>query len=284
MRAVGALIATLAFAVAAGCAGDDDPPEGAAAAGDADTPVAGLSATLQRSTLFETRRALLLTLRHEGDADIRVRTIQLETPLFDTEAPEERDARVRGGGRGVAMPLPFGTPRCDEAAEAGDGAVLVAEIEGEEVRLPIEQSPANLLAALNQSECAAAAVLADVELRLGDAWAPTAERTLAGDLAVEQRNAGVTATVDEVRGNVIFTVRTDETAPVAVIEDGAPSATTGIAITASRCDPHALIEYKRTFIFTAVVRVGDGEPVEVDLPAEGEARRVLEDLLASCIG
>lgn len=283
MRGVAAVTVTVACALVGACSSGDDG--GDAVAGEAVEAASGsdtdLHATLQRSTLFETRRALLLTVRYDGDHDLQVGTIQLGTPLFEAVPPQDRDARVRAGGR-VAMPLPFGEPRCD--GEAGEPSVLVAEIDGEEVRVALEERPSNLLAALHESECAAEAVLADVELRLGDAWEPTGTRTVAGELEVTQREDGVTATVEEVLGNVIFTVRTDETDPVVEVSDEQPSSAAGVAITASRCDPHALIEYKRTFIFTASVRVGDDEPVEVDVEAAGDARRVLEDLLRSCIG
>lgn len=286
---------TVAIAVAAACVlgGGCSPGDDADAADDAatrDAPAAGeaaltsdaeLDATLQRSTLFETRRSLLLTLRSGGVGDVQVGTIQLETPLFEPVPPEERDARLRAGGQ-VGMPLPFGQPRCD--GEADGPAVLVTEVDGDEVRVAIEERPSSLLAALHEAECAEAAVLADVELRLGDSWEPTEAQTVAGRLEVTQREDGVAATVEEVLGNVIFTVRTDETDPVVEVGDDRPAADVGVAVTASRCDPHALIEYKRTFIFTASVRLGDDEPVEVDVEAEGDARRVLEDLLTSCIG
>jgi hypothetical protein len=63
-----------------------------------------------------------------------------------------------------------------------------------------------------------------------------------------------------------------------------PAAAGRIAITAARCHPHALIEYKRTFIFSAYVEVDGGERTRVDITAEGGARRALEELLRSCIG
>jgi hypothetical protein len=89
--------------------------------------------------------------------------------------------------------------------------------------------------------------------------------------------------LDEVRGNVIFSISTAGGAPVEIADDE-PSAAGRIAITAARCDPHALIEYKRTFIFSAYVEVDGGERTRVDITAEGGARRALEELLRSCIG
>jgi hypothetical protein len=68
------------------------------------------------------------------------------------------------------------------------------------------------------------------------------------------------------------------------VSNDRPSASAPITITASRCDPHALIEYKRTFIFTASIQMDSAEPARVDIKAEGAARRALEDLLTSCLG
>jgi hypothetical protein len=109
--------------------------------------------------------------------------------------------------------------------------------------------------------------LADVELRLGDTWERTGPRTLTGEIELTQRQPGTTADVHEVESNVIFTVSTEaaSTGRLAVSDDR-PAARGPIAITASRCDPHAR------------------EPARVDIVAEGGARRALEDLLTSCLG
>ena len=151
--------------------------------------------------------------------------------------------------------------------------------------MAIEERPDNLLAELNDIECAASAVLASVDLHLGDTWKPTETRTIEGEIELAQRSSGVTAVLEEVRGNVIFTVSTADAAGSAIqVSDDAPSATGTIAITAARCDPHALIEYKRTFIFSSYVALDGGERTRVDIEAEGGSRRALEQLLRSCIG
>jgi hypothetical protein len=252
---------------------------------------AGLTATLQRSTLFETRRSLRLTVRSNSGEEREIGAIQLESALFEPVEPEARNARVPPAGRPVVMGLPFGTVRCDghnggggDAAE-DNAAVLLADVDGHDVRVPIEQRPNDLLVELHGTECAAAAVLADVDLRLGDTWRPTDPRTLEGELDLSQRRDGAEATVQAVDGNVIFTVSDATASPRALaVSDAHPSASAPIAITASRCDPHALIEYKRTFIFTASIQANGDEPARVDIKAEGAARRALEDLLTSCLG
>jgi hypothetical protein len=282
----------LVWVIAAGCGGGDSDSE-SGSTGDVEpesaSNAAGLTATVQRSTLFETRRSLRLTVRSDREEDRVIRAVQLESPLFEPVEPGDRDTRVPPAGRRVVMALPFGTARCDRRSGSGDTgqedtAVLLADADGQAVRVPIEQRPSDLLGELHGTECAAAAVLADVDLRLGDTWRSSGPRTLEGELVVSQRRDGAVATVQSVEGNVIFTVSRDDAAPLALaVSNEHPSATTPITITASRCDAHALTEYKRTFIFTASIQVDSNEPVRVDIGAEGAARRALEDLLTSCI-
>jgi hypothetical protein len=291
-RGIRSAALALAWVVAAGCGGGGDNGE-TGRTGDVEpvmaSDAAGLTATLQRSTLFETRRSLRLTVRSNGEEERVIRAAQLESPLFEPVEPGARDTRVPPAGQRVVMPLPFGAARCDRRSGSGDTgeedtAVLLAEADGQAVRVPIEQRPSDLLDKLHGTECAAAAVLADVDLRLGDTWRPSDPRTLEGELEVSQRRDGAVATVQGVEGNVIFTVSGDAASPRALsVSNEHPSASTPITITASRCDPHALIEYKRTFIFTASVQVDGDEPARVDIKAEGAARRALEDLLTSCL-
>jgi hypothetical protein len=51
-----------------------------------------------------------------------------------------------------------------------------------------------------------------------------------------------------------------------------------------RCDPHALIESKRTFQFPVEVRLDGGQPARVVLEAEGPTRDRFQDLIEVCIG
>src|SRR5918994_5469710 len=108
---------------------------------------AGIAATLQRSTLFETRRSLRLTVRSNRGQEREIGAIQLESPLFEPVEPEARDARVPPAGHPVVMGLPFGTVRCDPGIGGGDetAAVLLADMDGQDLRVAIEQRPRDLL-------------------------------------------------------------------------------------------------------------------------------------------
>lgn len=287
-RAVGVLAAAVLCLAVAGCSGDDDE-EGS----DRGSLAEDMRARLQRSTLFETRRSLHLAVGYDGErgGDVRLATIQLDTPLFEAVPPQTRDAEVPPGGRAVVMPLEFGPAQCDgrggegdEGEGDGEPAELVLDVDGEEVRVPIDERPEGMLAALHRAECAMEAVRDEVDLRLGDTWERTGPRTVEGDVLMDQRRPGAAVAIDEIEGNVIFFVHSDGRRPWLQVTDDRPSASGRVAIEASRCDPHALIEYKRTFVFVAWVGIDGGEPVRVDVEAEGETQRVLADLLSECIG
>jgi hypothetical protein len=278
---VAAVLGALLCGAAVGCRSSGD--DSAAGDGTGTGAASALEATLRRSRLFETRRQIGLELAAGGDADVHVGTIQLVTPLYETVPPTDRDATLTAGDGARLMPIPYGTARCDTEPEGPPE--LVAVIDGEEVRVPLTEHPAGMLTRLHDIECTSAVVLEDAGLELSGDWTVTDPHTASGQLTLTQRTPGVTATVDEVHDNVIFSITTaNATTPILTVDDDQPSAAVGVTISASRCDAHALIEYKRTFKFAVEVRIGDDDPVPVDVEAQGDARTVLEELLRSCIG
>jgi hypothetical protein len=289
MRRAAAVIVALVVGLGVGACSGSDPDSGDQAAGTGDD--AGLHVTLKRSTLFETHRSLSLSVRSDRDEDIRVSDLQLVSPLFEAVDPEDRDARVRAG-RVIEVPLPFGTADCE--GEADGPAELEAAVDGEAVQVAIDESPSELLATLHRNECAEAAIHDQIELTLEDDWERTGPTTIEGRLDMAQREDGVTASIDQMTGNVLFTVSTDDgsgdgdgddadDAPWLTVDDDHPSTTGRITIKISRCDPHALIEFKRPFVITGFVTVGDAEPVRVDIEAQGDARQTMGDLMSGCL-
>lgn len=248
--------------------------------GEAAEP-AEVRATLRRSSLFEPIRALALDLSSGGG--VAVDAVRLDSPLFAPLPAEARGTALRLDGAPVTVPVPFGPAVCDDPVDRPTAVVATAG--RREVRVAVEEEPAGILASIHDRECAVAAVRDAVELRLRDGWARTADRTAAGPFEVVQRHAGAEATVEEVRGNVIFTVDPPPAdGPLAAVDDSRPAAAPTITVSASRCDPHALIEYKRTFIFAAWVALGDGAAVRVDVVAEGSALAALTEVREACLG
>jgi hypothetical protein len=265
--------------LATGCSSSDSSED----AGSDDAGSGGLEVTLRRSTLFETHRALSLSVRNGEAEDVAIGTIQLDSPLFEPVDPDDRDARVRSE-RTASLPLPFGTAACD--GEADGPAELVVEVDGETERVPITESPSDLLATLQGNECAEAAIDEQLDLALDAGWERTGPTTIEGTFEIAQATDGVAAEIEQMEGNVIFHVAAegdDGDGPWLTVDDDEPTARGTITIEASRCDPHALLEFKRPFVIFGYVSVGDADPVRYDIEAQGEARRAMGELMSGCM-
>lgn len=294
MRVLVAAALGASCAIVAVCPADRLPtPTAAAAISTADVTgeSIGIEATLQRSRLFETQRGVRVNLRNDGDHDVRVEAVRLDSPWFETVPPDRRDPVLRADDGPVAMPLAFGDARCE--GDTGDPTRVILTVDGEEVAVATEESPPGLLAGLRDTECEVAAVRERVDLRLGEQWERTGPRTVVGTIDAELLEPGATVAVVGVEGNVIFSLGVEPSdagtpaepdEPLVEVDDDGPTGTIAVGLTAARCDPHALIEYKRTFTFVALVDAGDGEPVRVDVTAEGAAQQALQASLTACIG
>jgi len=290
IRTTAAVVTVAALALTAvACGGDDD------GGGDGDAVeeagLAGqLEGSLQQSTLFTTQHALGVSVTYTGTDDVRLATIQLHTSLFTPVEPQARDARLRTGGRALVMPLKYGDADCDVDPSDAGPARMVATVggTGETIRLDLAEQPDDLLAGLHADECEVQGVLDQVDVAFGDTWTRTADKQYETTIELAQRTEGTTATLEEMRGNVIFGVADLDPDhapgdPWAVVDDDHPTASVPMRVEAGRCDPHALTEYKRTFILVAMVAVGDADPVRIDVRAEGPAHDALATLLEACL-
>jgi hypothetical protein len=284
-----ALVGLVALPVLAGCAGDDrrteavptteiSPATTTTAAEPA--PVEGMLATIEISRLFALERALALGLRNIGTEPVQVVRVGLESPLFEPVPAAERAVLLGAGSRELVMPVPYGAARCGDPAEEFTAVVVLDD--GREVRMPAPERHPGAIGRQHARECAAADVSARVDLRFGEDWTRDGPR-VAGELVLEQRRPGPSVTVEGVSGTVIFGMDVAAEPPVLEVSDDEPVATVSVEVGAERCDPHALIEAKRAFVFLAWLRVDDGEPVAVEVEPTGAARAALDALLGSCI-
>lgn len=284
-------LAGLALALwVAACHGSSDtapPPETTTTMATTTTeppvPVGGLVATIEVSRLFSLQRALALGLQNVGDEPVVVRYVQLETPLFEAEPLTAREVLLQPGTRELVMPVPYGPPVCEgDPAVDSFTAVVVLE-DGRELRMGAAEKDAGGIGRLQARECAAEGVREAVDLHFGEAWSADG-RSIAGELVLEQLHGGTSADVDEMAGSVIFGVTVDASAPILQVSDDQPVDVVQVTVSADRCDPHALIESKKTFVFLAWISVDGAEPVPVEVHPTGQARAALDRLLASCLG
>jgi hypothetical protein len=268
-----------------------DPARGPGRTGQVADPgaaEAGLHVRVERSRLYETTRTLKLTVGNPGRDAVEIRAPQLRSPLFEVVAASDRRSLVRPGREALSMPLAYGAARCD-ADPDDEPAALSLVLDGEPSVLDLPDHPPGALGALHGAECAAAAVAEAVTLRFGEGWAPDPDgRSATGHLELELRADSLPsrAAVRRLDGTVVFSVDVGDGAGSGLpeVRRDRPRATVPVTVTAARCDPHALIESKRTHSFVAWVALDDGDPVRWVLEATGEARRATDALLAACLG
>ncbi len=241
-------------------------------------PVGGLLAELGTNRLYAVDRAFGLVLQNVGGEPVVIDGMQLDSPLFAFRPPTKREIALAPGQR-LVVPLPYGEVRCDD--EPGPTFPVALVVDGEVVHLDATEEYEGAVARLHARECAAADVLERVAITFGDTWTQDGI-TVSGQLQLEQRHAGDPVAIDDAVGNVIFTLVTEQAHPVIEVSDEAPTATVPVTISADRCDPHAVAEFKTPFLFLSWIAVGDAEPVPVPLELTGPARTALEQLIASC--
>jgi hypothetical protein len=274
--------------LATSCASADDATPGSsttssapeATTTEAPDPVGGVLAEIGTNRLYSVNRAFGLALWNVGDEPVVVEQVQLDSDQFVTVPIVDRDATLQPHGRRFVLPLPYGEVRCDvEPADTFE--VVVAVAGGAELRLDATEEYAGAVGRLHARECATADVLERVDITFGDEWAQDGITT-SGELRMSQRHPGEPVAMDDAVGNVIFTLALEEAHPVVGVTDEAPRASVPVTISADRCDPHAVAEFKRPYVFLSWVAVGDGDPVPVELVLTGRARQALVDLIATC--
>lgn len=272
MRRVSALL-LLAAIVVAGCGGTGEPAEQVT---DATTTTAsptteaapsGLVVTVERSRLFEQRRSLAVSIENRTE-----RTVTVVDPWLDTGRHEVADAEPRTvtlpPGRLLSFPVPYGKARCGRVEEV---AVVHAVVDGTPAWFEAAVGPR--IRAAHARECAGERARSAVELGFADDWA--ADGAVAtGTLTVRPLEPDVQ--VVDVRTSIVFVTTAGTSLPT---DRDLP-----LTVSAGRCDAHALIESKKTFTVAVHVRVGDDDPVPVEILVEdGPARSALDQAIEACV-
>ena len=117
-----ALAVVVLMATLVGCGGDDGDGSGDGSGGAGDGLAASMHASLQQSTLFTTSTRSALSVSFDGNRELRLATIQLDTQLFERVEAPAHGARVRGEGRVVVMPLRYGDAVCDVSPDEAGAA------------------------------------------------------------------------------------------------------------------------------------------------------------------
>jgi hypothetical protein len=295
---VGAAAVAVVVLLATGCGAGATPGEpsvadrmtpsaGRHAAGPA--PVASASAAalevgVEYPRYLQTRRRLEITVVNNDDVPVTVTRLTLRAPQFAPTPPIRKDA-VIAPGRRVDLQTDFGAADC----AADDDAPAVADLRLRRDGGPAVDAtvalPTAALADIHADECGQQAVREAIELSLGLRWQRSG-RALRGDVVLRRRPGAApeSVIVAGVGGNVIFTVEPvggDAGLPRMSPDDA--MARLPVEMVASRCDPHAVAESKKTYLFPLWIALGDAPAQYMTIDAESSLRPQLDALIDECI-
>lgn len=288
-------VAAIAMAVlCAGCDGRTSATEqvkGTESPAPAE-PEPELEIELLQYRLDQAVRRIQIAVTNRSAAPITVTAVDLEAPAYAPMPPTPKDSEIAPGAR-VDLPVVLGEARCEGDADSAGQAVVTARVRAEggaerdvEVALP---SPYEPLDRLLTRECAQLELARAMSVTFSPSWNPApvdGHRTLLGALVVERRDSTEPLTVSGTAGNVIFTMHPlgEARSPLLVLAPGEDRGEIPIEISASRCDPHALADSKRTFFLPLWASVGDGEELSTFVSTDEPTRARLDELIQTGCG
>lgn len=215
-------------------------------------------------------RRLSVTVTNDGDRPVSIRGVRLAAPGFSRLPMAGAEVELPPADR-VDLPVPYGEVSCaGPPSTAPDRAEL--RVDGQEVVVDLPPG-GGLLARLRAKDCAQQAVARAVRLQLGRFVRRGG--TLTGPLVLTRQGGAEPVTLTEAGGTIVYTVRS--AGLPAVLAPDAARLEVPVALTATRCDGHALSQNSRGAVLTFYVAVGAAEPVQVPVLADTP----LQDQLAA---
>ncbi|MGY1801843.1 hypothetical protein ACI78T_01020 [Blastococcus sp. SYSU D00922] len=248
------------------------PSSSAAPTADAVPVVPGIEAEAVRLRTDEAVGGRF-QVRITASQEFTVTSVALDSPGFAALPPAAETAEFEPG-RVIDLPAPYGAPVCDAEPLPAAARLTVVRPGGAEetVRAPLS---ADVLQLIHDEECAVEVVTEVVDVAVSD----LAEEgdALVGALTLTRRQGDDPVVVSTLDRSVLVEASADGL-PLE-LRAGVPSARTDVSFTPATCDPHVLSETKKPYVFPLIVRVGDDEPVAMDLPLDQAAKDRLAALV-----
>jgi hypothetical protein len=272
--------ALVAVLVTAGCATSSAGPS-ASSSSSTSTSVAptipavpGIEAEAVRQRTDEAIGGQVqVRITDTGDEPFTVTSVALDSPGFEPVPPRVHTTEFTPG-RVIDLPTKFGDPVCDTPAEPAAAKLTVVRPDGtsENLRVPLS---AAILTRIHTEECAVLAVQEVVTVDVVDL--EDTPDSVTGSLRLTRRSGNEPVTVTRVARSVIIEV-TGPDLPVEMTGDE-DELLTPVEFSSATCDPHALAETKKPYVFPLEVAVGDGDSVVMRLPVTDETRAALVALV-----
>lgn len=245
-----------------------------------------LAAFVEFPRYLQLKRTVEVAISNSGDDAVLVESVDLDSSVFTDAGPTTADSTV-GAGRRRDLRVPLGDPVCDtlDPATATATAHVVIGTAAASTSIDLELDPTPLLD-IADDECGRARVFEAADIAFGDEWTVD-DGVLTAPIAMSVLGEAP-VTLEQVAGSVIFVVEAADPAPgttdrvEVTVDADAPTAEVPIRIRAERCEPHAVAESKKTFVFPIWVRVADDETRYVTIEPDTPLRNALQQLIDEC--
>lgn len=248
-----------AVALAVGCSTTAEPEEETATE---------LSGRVRQSNLDQSLASIRVQLSNDSAEPVDVDDVVLHAPPFPDVASDD-DATIPPGQR-IDFRFVYGEPTCSGATPTPEAATAQVVADRRRVEVGVEDSQ-NVLRRLLTLYCDRQRLAEVVTVELGQTWTPDpAGDALLGTIELHRVGGDAELSVERTSGSVVFRIDPVSTAePAAVLEAGQDTISVPVRATALRCDPHALAEGKKNYVFAAWLGLAGGpHNVKIDLTAE----------------
>lgn len=233
--------------------------------------------TLQADRLVEVRLE-----GAEGDGWL-VTSADLASPLFTTVAPRPSNVRVFKGYV-TRVRVPLGEAICPAGTGGAAAHLSLRHDDGTTADVTVEL-PREVLADINADECATRAATDVAMPSLGSVESSdgVAVRTTLTVTRGEAGSAAGAVSLTAMKGSVIFDMGPREGLSLPLrIEPGRGALAVPVEITATRCDPHAFAESKKTFVFAVWIAIDGGPERYIELRPGAELKSALQAAFDAC--
>lgn len=221
---------------------------------------------------------------NQSAESIEVTMLGLRVSGFDSPEPAAHHVSIRSGRR-IDIKAPFGTLDC--ASEPSTATVVASvSVDGDEpidVHLDIDPAP---FQRIHESVCGRRDVLAAVSAEWNQGF------TVDGDVVHTTLDVSLTggteASVNSMRGTVIFNIVPEPRngsvgAPIATLDADHRSVSIPVTINVARCDAHAVIESKKSYLLPVWFTAGGRDDQFVTIEFTGDLRAELDRMVTQCL-
>ncbi|HET6754520.1 MAG TPA: hypothetical protein VFH23_11290 [Jiangellaceae bacterium] len=240
-----------------------------------------LSARILQSNFDESLASVRIQLLNDSAEPVHVNDVVLHAPPFP-DAESDGDAVILPGRR-IDFPVVYGQPNCSNASPTPTAATAQAAVDGRSLVVDVDDS-LNVLPRLLRLYCDGHRLAEVVMVTLGERWTPDpAGDALLGTIELRRVGGDDEVTLQHLTGSVVFRLEPVQPAePVAVLAATDDTISVPIRAKALRCDPHALAEGKKNYVFAVWLGLAGGpQQAKVELTADVGIRPTFDSLCAA---